>query len=51
VQGLIAFFSTALGQVVLALVVPIGWGLASAWVFDRFRARRPTRADEKTPQP
>ena len=28
------------GSVVLALVVPIAWGLLSSWVFDRLRLKR-----------
>ncbi|MHB1354963.1 MAG: hypothetical protein ACYCZF_03190 [Anaerolineae bacterium] len=30
-------------QVILALVVPIVWGLASAWLFDRISALRKKR--------
>ncbi len=30
-------------QIALALIVPIGWGLLSAWLFDLFRARRRKR--------
>ncbi len=30
-------------QIVLALVVPIGWGLLSAYLFDRFREHRQRR--------
>ncbi|HHX65291.1 MAG TPA: hypothetical protein GX702_10430 [Chloroflexi bacterium] len=26
--------------VILALLVPLGWGLLSAWAFDRLRLRR-----------
>jgi hypothetical protein len=26
--------------VLIALVVPVAWGLASAWLFDVWRARR-----------
>lgn len=33
--------------IVLALVVPIGWGLFSAWVFDRWEARRKVRAADE----
>jgi hypothetical protein len=32
------------GRVLLALVVPVAWGLASAWVFDRLRLRRECNA-------
>ncbi len=39
-----AFLDSALGQVLLALIVPIGWGLLSAWFFDRMRARRARKA-------
>jgi hypothetical protein len=28
------------GPVLLALVVPLVWGLGSAWAFDRLRERR-----------
>jgi len=27
-------------QIILALAIPIGWGLLSAWLFDLWRARR-----------
>lgn len=30
----------ALGRILMALVIPVGWGLLSAWLFDRWRARR-----------
>jgi hypothetical protein len=30
-------------QVILALVVPVAWGLASAWVFDRIAASQKKR--------
>jgi len=33
------------GQVLIALVVPIGWGLLSAYLFDRFRERRQKRCE------
>ncbi len=36
---LLAFFQSPLGNVLLALLVPIGWGLLSAWFFDRLRER------------
>ncbi len=26
--------------VLLAIVVPVGWGLGSAWAYDRWRGRR-----------
>lgn len=29
-----------LGAVLVALLVPLLWGLGSAWVFDRLRNRR-----------
>jgi hypothetical protein len=32
-------------QVLLALLVPIGWGLLSAYLFDLFRARRARGAE------
>ncbi len=32
--------SNTVGTVLMALVVPIGWGLLSAWLFDRWRAWR-----------
>jgi hypothetical protein len=32
--------SDALASILMALVVPAGWGLLSAWLFDRWRARR-----------
>jgi hypothetical protein len=34
-------------SVIVALLVPIAWGLLSAWVFDRLRLRRscPPRND------
>ena len=32
-------------QVLLALLVPIGWGLLSAYLFDRLRARRSRGAE------
>ncbi len=31
---------STVSTVLLALVFPIAWGLASAWAFDRLRARR-----------
>ena len=31
-------------QIALALIVPIGWGLLSAYLFDRYRAHRQKRA-------
>ena len=39
-----------LGTVLIALLVPLGWGLLSAWAFDRLRQRRPTKPVEETPQ-
>jgi hypothetical protein len=33
-------------QVLLALLVPIGWGLLSAYLFDTFRARRAEACEE-----
>jgi hypothetical protein len=49
-EAIKAFFGTAWGQVALALIVPIGWGLLSAWFFDHMRARRGRRAVVK-PRP
>lgn len=34
------FFSSAIGRVLTALVLPVAWGLFSAWLFERVRARR-----------
>ena len=31
---------STLGYVILAVVLPVAWGLGSAWAFDRVRARR-----------
>lgn len=42
-SAILAFFQTPLGNVLLALFVPIGWGLASAWLFDRLRDRASRR--------
>ncbi len=33
-------------RVLLAVVVPILWGLGSAWIFDRFRLRRACKTDD-----
>lgn len=48
---------TVLSTVVMALVVPVGWGLLSAWLFDRWRAwrrqerdRRDARRDDRSPE-
>lgn len=35
----VAFFQTPLGNALLALAVPIAWGLVSAWAFDCLRER------------
>ncbi|NLD72190.1 MAG: hypothetical protein GX649_05670 [Chloroflexi bacterium] len=32
-------------QVLLALLIPIGWGLLSAYLFDKYRERRALRED------
>jgi hypothetical protein len=32
--------SNTVSTIVMALVVPVGWGLLSAWLFDRWRAWR-----------
>jgi len=29
-----------LANILIALIVPVGWGLFSAWLFDHWRARR-----------
>ena len=38
------FWESSLFDVIVALVVPIGWGVLSAWVFDLVRARLERRA-------
>lgn len=35
---------STLGTVILALVVPVAWGLVSAWLFDKVRLRRECNA-------
>ncbi|MBC7256788.1 MAG: hypothetical protein H5T66_11885 [Chloroflexi bacterium] len=42
-SALVAFFKTPFGSALLALLVPIAWGLASAWLFDRLRERSERR--------
>lgn len=45
--------SDTVGTILLALVVPVGWGLLSAWLFDRWRAWRRQereRRDERSPE-
>jgi len=31
---------STLGTVLLALIVPVAWGVLSAWLFDKIRLRR-----------
>lgn len=38
----------AVGQVIIALVVPVAWGLLSAYLFDRFRQRREKSCEKGT---
>ena len=40
----------AIGTVVLALAVPVIWGLVSAWAFDWLRERSARNAASKRPQ-
>lgn len=46
--------SNTVGTILTALIVPVGWGLLSAWLFDRWRAwrqgrlRREGRGDESS---
>lgn len=49
--------NNTVGTILMALIVPVGWGLLSAWLFDRWRAwrqeeqkRRETRGDEASPE-
>lgn len=35
-----------LGMVLLALVVPIAWGLLSSWAYDRWRTRQQCRCSQ-----
>jgi hypothetical protein len=37
-------------RVLLALAVPILWGVFSAWAFDRLRLRRACKTDQHTGQ-
>jgi hypothetical protein len=37
---------STLGTVLMALLVPVLWGLLSAWAFDRVRLRRECKAQE-----
>lgn len=39
---------STLGTILLALVFPIAWGLATAWLFDKWRARQ-AKNDDGTP--
>ncbi|HHX44975.1 MAG TPA: hypothetical protein GX714_13460 [Chloroflexi bacterium] len=45
------------GTILMALAVPVGWGLLSAWLFDRYRdwrqhgrERRQAQRDEASPE-
>jgi hypothetical protein len=38
--GMVNLFNSPLGRVLVALIVPVAWGILSAWLFDRVRARR-----------
>ncbi len=49
--------SNTVGTILMALVVPVGWGLLSAWLFDRWQAwrrqerkRREAHGDEASPE-
>jgi len=37
----------AIGRILLVLLVPIVWGLVSAWAFDKLRLRRERRTERK----
>ena len=37
----------AIGRILLVLLVPIVWGLVSAWAFDRLQLRRERRTERK----
>lgn len=48
--------NSTLTSVLTALIIPIGWGLLSAWLFDRWRAwrqperqQRDVRGDDRSP--
>ena len=41
--------STAV-QILVALVVPIGWGLLSSWAFDRLKLRRECKLQDTQSQ-
>jgi len=48
------FFSSMGGRILIALVVPVAWGLLSAWLFERLRptdkAGAPTRQGRRDRQ-
>ena len=35
--GLADFFTSTAGRIVTALLLPVAWGLFSAWLFERLR--------------
>lgn len=44
-----AWLDSALARVLVTLVVPVLWGLGTAWFFDWLRARRSRRAAVELP--
>jgi len=45
-----ALWDSAIVRLVATLVVPVAWGLLTAWLFDWLRTRRGRRSTGQAPQ-